>query len=86
MFPWNNGTVIEKLDDWKWYSNIIDFFQYMHAWNQGGIVIGTYNISLLKFLFCKKHSQFERMSDCNYSFIIQKGSFIKSMGATRSEN
>ena len=25
----------------------------MHAWNQGGIIIGIYDISLLQFLFCK---------------------------------
>ena len=25
----------------------------MHAWNQGGIIISIYDISFLKFLFCK---------------------------------
>ena len=25
----------------------------MHAWNQGGIIIGTYDISLLQFLLCE---------------------------------
>ena len=25
----------------------------MHAWNQGGIIIGIYDISLQQFLFCK---------------------------------
>ena len=32
----------------------------------------NYDISLLKFLFWKKNSKFERMRGCNYSFIIKR--------------
>ena len=28
-------------------------FQYMFAWNQGGIIVSIYDISLLQFLLCK---------------------------------
>ena len=53
VLPWNNGTAIEKMAGWNWNSHITDFFQYMHAWNQAGIAISIYDISLLPFLFCK---------------------------------
>ena len=51
--PSKNNTVIEKMDDRKWCRHITGFFQYMHAWNQGGIIISTYDFSLLQFLFWK---------------------------------
>ena len=74
-----------KIDGWKWYRHITDFFQYIHVWKQGGIVISTYDISLL--LFCSaKTSKFEGTSGCSYSFIIQKEPFIKWMAATRIAN
>ena len=53
VFPWKNDTIIEKMDGRKWCRHITDFFQYMYAWNQGGIIISVYDISLLQFLFCK---------------------------------
>ena len=28
-----------KMNEWKWCHHITDFFQYMHAWNQGCIKI-----------------------------------------------
>ena len=51
VFPWKNDTIIEKMDGRKWCRHITDFFQYMYAWNQGGIIISVYDISLLQFLF-----------------------------------
>ena len=39
VLPWNNDCIIEKLDGWKWCRHITDFFQHMHAWNQGCIKI-----------------------------------------------
>ena len=54
VLPWNNETIIEKTDAWKWCRHVItNVFSYMHAWNQGGIVIGIYDIFLLQFLLCK---------------------------------
>ena len=52
MLPWNNDTIIEKVNVWKWCQDVTDFFQYMHAWSRGG-VSSIFNISLLQFLFCK---------------------------------
>ena len=43
----------KKIDDWNWCRHVTDFFQYIHAWNQGGIIISIYDISLLQFLTCK---------------------------------
>ena len=39
VLAWNNNSVIEKMNGWKWCHHITDFFQYMHAWNQGCIKI-----------------------------------------------
>ena len=39
VLPWNNDTIIEKIDGWKWCRYEKNFFQYMHDWNQGGITI-----------------------------------------------
>ena len=52
MLPWNNDTIMKKMDGCKWCRHITNIFQYMHAWNQGGIRI-IVSIPLLKFLFCK---------------------------------
>ena len=54
--------------------------QYIHVWNQGGIIVSNYDISQ------KKYSKFERMRGCNFSFIIEKGPFIKWMAATEMAN
>ena len=43
----------KKIDGWNWCRHATDFFQYIHAWNQGGIIISIYDISLLQFLTCK---------------------------------
>ena len=59
--------------------------QYMHARNKGGIII-IVSISLLQFLVLQKHSKFERMSGCNYPFIIEKGQSIEWMAATGLAN
>ena len=52
VLPWNNDSIIEKMDGWKWCRHITNFFQYMHTWNEGGIII-SFSISILQFLFCK---------------------------------
>ena len=44
---------IEKMDGRKWCRHLTDFFQYMHGWKQGGIIISIYDISFLQFPFCK---------------------------------
>ena len=49
----NDVTIIEKMDAWKWCRHITDYFQHMHAWNQGGIIISIYDIFMLQFLFSK---------------------------------
>ena len=53
VIPWNNDTIIEKIDGWKWCYHKTSFFQHKHAWNQGGIIVSIYDISLLQFLFWK---------------------------------
>ena len=68
--PWKNDTIIEKMDGRKWCRHIRDFFQYMHAWIQGSVIICIY-ISLQQFLFCK-NSKFDWMSGGNCSFLIEK--------------
>ena len=52
VLPWNNDTIIEKMDGCNWCRNITNFFQYMQAWNQGGIKI-IVSIPLLKWLLFK---------------------------------
>ena len=37
-------------------------------------------------MILQKHSKCERMSGCNYSFIIEKGQFIEWMAATELAN
>ena len=54
VLPWNYDTAIEKMDDCNRYHPITDFIQYIHSWNQGGIIISNYDISLLQYLFFKK--------------------------------
>ena len=53
VLPWNNDTIIEKMDDCNRCRQLTDFIQYIHSWNQGGIIISNYDISLLQLLFCK---------------------------------
>ena len=52
VLPWNNDTIIEKMDEWKWCHHETNFFQYMHAWNQDGVII-IVRISSLQFLLSK---------------------------------
>ena len=44
---------IEKMDGWNWCCHAADFFQYIHAWKQGGIIIRIDDISLLQLRFYK---------------------------------
>ena len=53
VLPWNNDTTIEKMDSCNRCRQITDFIQHIHSWNQGGIIISNYDISLLQLLFCK---------------------------------
>ena len=78
-------TVIEKIDGCSRCRQIKDFIQYIHSWNQRGIIISNYDISLLRLLLCK-NSKFERMCGYNCSFIIEKESFIKGVAATGIAN
>ena len=50
--PWNNDIIMEKMDGWEWCCHKTNFFEYIHVWNQGGIII-IFIISLLQFLFWK---------------------------------
>ena len=53
VLPWNNDTTKEKMNGCNRCYQITDFIQYIHSWNQGGIIISNYGISLLQLLFCK---------------------------------
>ena len=44
---------IEKLDVCNRYYQITDFIQYIQSWNQGGIIISNYDISLLQLFLCQ---------------------------------
>ena len=80
-----NGTTIVKMDGCNRCRQITDFIQYIHSWNQGGIIISNYDISWQQFLFCKD-SRFERMRRCSCSIVIQKWSFIEWVAATGIAN
>ena len=53
MLPWNNDTIVEKIDGCNRSRQITDFIQYKHSWNQAGIIVSNCDISLLQLLFCK---------------------------------
>ena len=82
VLPWNNDTIIEKMDSCKWCRHIKNFFQYMHAWNQGGIIIIVrflcYNScsektqwiwknKWLQLLFYNRKRVTHRMDGCNWT-------------------
>ena len=50
---WNNNTIIEKINGSNRCRQIVDFIQYVHYWNQGGIIIINYDISSLQLLLYK---------------------------------
>ena len=79
VLPWSNDSIIEKMDGWKWCHHITDFFQYMHAWNQGCIKIVIYDISLLQFLFCKNTANFKECVDA-VLFYNKKGAYHRMDG------
>ena len=58
MLPWNNDATLEKMDGCNRCCQITDFFEYVHAWNQGGIVISNHDNSLLQFMFCNNTVNF----------------------------
>ena len=53
VLPWNNNTIMEKINSSNRWRQITDFIQCIHSWNQGGIIIINYGISLLQLLLCK---------------------------------
>ena len=53
VLPWNNDSTIEKLDGCNRCCQITVFIWYITSWNQGGIIISNFDISLLLLLFCK---------------------------------
>ena len=53
VHPCNNNTIIEKINGSNRCRQITDFIQYIHFWNQGGITIINYDISLVPLLLCK---------------------------------
>ena len=84
VLPWNNDTTIEKMDDCNhiccnWCRQITHFFQYMHAWNQGGKIISNYNVFLLLATIPILQKKIKRMRGCFCFFILL---FIKWMAAT----
>ena len=48
VFPWNNNTIIQKINGSNRCRQITDFIQYIHSWKQGGIIVINYDISLLQ--------------------------------------
>ena len=53
VLPWNNNTIIWKINGSNRCHQITDFIQYIHYWNQGVIIIINYDISFLQLLLCK---------------------------------
>ena len=49
----NNDTITQKMHGFNRCRQIADFIQYIHSWNQGGIIISKYDISLLQLLYCE---------------------------------
>ena len=39
VLPWNNNTIIEKINGSNRCGQITEFIQYIHTWNEGGIII-----------------------------------------------
>ena len=84
---WNNYTIIEKMDSWEWCHHETNFFQYMHAWNQGGIIIivrflcynscsektqWIWNNKWLQLLFYNRKRVTHRMDGCNWTCELTK--------------
>ena len=53
VLPWNSSTNREKINGPSSCRQITDFIQYIHSWNQEGIIIINYDISLLQHLLYK---------------------------------
>ena len=53
VLPLNNDTIIEEMNGSDRCHQITDLIQYIHSWNQEGIIIINYDISLLQLLLCK---------------------------------
>ena len=57
---------------------ITDYIQYIYSWNQAGIIISKYDISLLQLLFFKNIVNLKE-----YVAAIEKESFIEWVAPTR---
>ena len=57
---------------------ITDYIKYIYSWNQAGIIISKYDISLLQLLFFKNIVNLKE-----YVAAIEKESFIEWVAATR---
>ena len=53
VLPLNNDTIIEEMNGSDRCHQITGLIQYIHSWNQEGIIIINYDISLLQLLLCK---------------------------------
>ena len=69
LLQWNNDTTREKMDGCNRWRQITDFIQYIHSWNQGGIIISNYDISLLQLLFCK---DILNLKECVVAIVLLK--------------
>ena len=83
---WNNDASIEKMNNCNWCRQITDFFQYIHAWNQGGIIIINCDIFLLQFLFSAKTQYIWKNAWLQLLFYYRKRPFIEWLVATGIEN
>ena len=84
VLPWNNGSIIEKMDRWKWFHHITDvlyaclkirMYQNYYLW----YIPATTPVQ-------QKHSKLEKMRGCNCSFIIKRGPIIVWIAATGIAN
>ena len=48
--PTKNDTTIQRMDGCNSCRETADFFQYINAWNQEGIIISNYDIPLLHYM------------------------------------
>ena len=58
------------------YHRILSIYACLKLWSYHNQYL-WYLLAII--LFLQKHSKFERMSGCNYSFLLEKGPFIKWM-------
>ena len=77
VLPWNNDSNIDGMDGWNWCHQITGYLSICTCLKPR-ILVSTPPV-------LKKYVKFERMCGYNYSFVIEKGSFVKWMAATGGE-